>query len=180
MKKIIAALAFFAFAQASVAEDAYAFKGWKLDEQISNMNMTGLLCSKGNGIIADKQCIEKAYKSSETIAGAPIQFMVLFFFDDVLSSIAIREDEKYFNQIRDAMIEKYGKPTSENNEPIQNRAGASFDNSILEWDNSVSKIQLKRRSGKIDASSIVYSSKSGLAESGKRSKQNAASGSHDL
>ena len=165
------------------ADEPYAFKGWKLDENISNLDISELSCVKTHSVhivLGDIQCVEKGYKSKLTIAETPVKFISFNFFNDLLSFINIKVEERYFSQIRDAFIEKYGKPTSEENSVIQNRAGASFDNSVLQWENSVSFIKLEKRSGQVDSSYISFRSKNGLFELEKRSKEKASSGSHDL
>lgn len=47
--------------------------------------------------------------------------------------VAILIPEKDFGALVEALIEKYGKPSSDTNEHAQNRMGATFENRTVKW-----------------------------------------------
>lgn len=159
------------------ADEPYSFKGWRLGAKASELDLSRLDCSPGDGVVADKKC--HAYKK-ETIAGKPSTLVMMLFYDDVLTEVAVVFDQKDYASVMDSMVEKFGHPSQINKDPVTTRAGVSYDNTVAKWKNSVSSIEIEQRSGKIDQSRVKFALDSRIEEFEKRSKKRAATGSHDI
>lgn len=66
-----------------------------------------------------------------------------------------------------ALTEKYGKPTNEKSVPMQNRAGAKFENQIVTWDLPDGRIEVSQRGSTIDKGSVRMSTTEYLKETAK-------------
>lgn len=82
-----------------------------------------------------------------------------------------------FGTVIAALEEKYGKPTSSQAEQIQNKAGASFSNTVTTWKLPDGEIVATERSGKIETMSLRMSTNKVIAqrvEDAKKSVKEAA------
>jgi hypothetical protein len=78
------------------------------------------------------------------------------FFDGRLYSVGMGFGIKFYPEIRDMLAGKYGKPTREKAQNVQNRAGANFENVVSEWDFREGTLKLNMRFGKIDTSWLLF------------------------
>jgi hypothetical protein len=73
-----------------------------------------------------------------------------------LYEIQIRSNVGNWDKFWDGYTTKYGKPKLVSNQPIQNGAGATFDNTIATWENDQSTITLTKRFSRVDNTYIFY------------------------
>lgn len=152
-----------AFAQTNPFE----FKGIALGSDISVLENTSRFeCRDPKNPIADRICSLR-YGERETIAGVPVEVLLLYFYDGKLQTISISFDAKNFTQVADALKEKYGEGSLKTEE-IQNRMGATFENRIVSWRSPGATLEAKRISGKIDRSSVLFRTDFALEEFAKR------------
>ena len=155
------------------------FKGIALGSAIATIEDTGRFsCRDPGNPIADRICSLK-FNEKETIAGAPIRVLALYYYSGKLESISIAFDEKHFSQVAAALAEKYGQGNMKS-ETLQNRMGATFENRILSWRRGEATLEAKRYSGKIDTSSVMYGSDFALQEFTRRRKTSVKDSTKDL
>lgn len=158
-------------------DDAYEFKGIKLGSDIKELvEKPEIPCEfSKDTVIADEICRVRG-----TIGGTPLKSGLLYYYSDKLHSISLTVKASDFDQVVAAMKEKYGKPTDMIREPVQTRAGVTYQNQKYIWQNKTSSITVEKYAGTIDRSHITYHLNSYLDEFTKRSKQKAKSGADDL
>jgi hypothetical protein len=61
-----------------------------------------------------------------------------------------------FDKVSEGLQSKYGKPSSVNNQQVQNKMGATFKNTIFEWKNAESNIAIDERGLDIDTMILFY------------------------
>jgi hypothetical protein len=71
------------------------------------------------------------------------------FLDDKFAEVTIYFESGKFPTMRDAFVERYGKPTSTENIPMQTSMGAKYENQRILWEGKTIVIRLDRYSGKI-------------------------------
>jgi hypothetical protein len=71
--------------------------------------------------------------NSPTLAGVKTEMFLYHFVDGLLFRITVLFDTEAFHLVRDAMVEKYGPPTSEIKDPME-----------LAWENAPSSLRLVR------------------------------------
>ena len=97
------------------------------------------------------------------VVGHTQAYVIFRFFADpnkggayCLFWVSVRTATERFSEFVQAYTEHFGKPTSVNNEPVQNKLGAKFDNHKVTWTNNESSIILEERSGNVDIMSGNY------------------------
>jgi len=116
--------------------------------------------------MADRVCRLK-FGERETIANAPIKMILLYYYSDKLETISIAFDPKYFSEVAAALTEKYGAG-SVTTEAVQNRIGATFENTIHSWRRGNTTLEATRYAGTLDMSSVFYRTDFALEEYGRR------------
>jgi hypothetical protein len=107
-----------------------------------------------NGKFGDQIC-GLSTGESETIAGVPVKTMVLSIYDGKLHAIIINFDPDGFDQVVDGLKEKYGE-SNPMNEQIQNRMGATFENSTFSWRRADATLKATKYSASLDQSSVMF------------------------
>lgn len=74
---------------------------------------------------------------------------VLFYIETTGSS-------KDFDRLKALFQETHGEPSSSSDEVVQNRMGASFNNEVIEYKNSVSSMILRKYADDLDTGSLVH------------------------
>ena len=140
----------------AIPDEPYAFKELRLGMTLEDVkqNRRGLQCRPPSGPIADIVC--SSHPPGDTIAGVQLQSMMLGFHNDRLTSVVLVFDSKSFREVTGALREKYGAPSSEENDAVQNRAGATFDNRKLVWKNATGEIRASERFSKITQSTVQF------------------------
>jgi hypothetical protein len=179
MKRLLCALAL-TTAASGINAQALDFKGIALGAELdavkaANPRLNCRVASDAELPVGDSICT-LGREAGETIAGAPALFMLVGLYDRKVASIAVKFPERSFDQVAAALVERYGKPRSDETSTTQNRAGATFGNRELEWDG----IRLQQRAGKIDESIFVMRSAGSLAEFQRRKAGAAKAGARDL
>jgi hypothetical protein len=91
--------------------------------------------------------------------------------EPALYSIVVRSNVGYWYKFWEAYTAKYGKPTNVSEAPVQNKAGATFDNVEAVWDNGVSTITLIKRFERIDNTYVFYEHRRLASEIKRRVEQ---------
>jgi hypothetical protein len=177
MKRIIFFLLLI-FALPVLADEPYAFKGYKLGAKKSDLELQVFSCNPSKTALSDISCTTN--HQNVWIGNIKPELVMLHFYNDTLSSIYVALSEKDFNAVSEAMIAKLGTPSSSKTEHVQNRMGASFQNQRMAWSNSFSKIEIDQRSGQIDRSAIRYKLNSYDEEFIKRQKGSIKAAADDL
>ena len=100
------------------------------------------------------KCDDVEATSKYAVGGVPIQGLSYRFFESKLYSLWMFVDVRHYSQIREMLVGNYGKPTREKASTVENRAGASFDDIITEWD--FREGTLKLRYVQIDSSWLTF------------------------
>jgi hypothetical protein len=97
-------------------------------------------------------CGDYAYSLANQLSR--LQGLSYRFFESKLYSLWMFVDVRHYSQIWEMLVGKYGKPTREKASTVENRAGASFDDIITEWD--FREGTLKLRYVQIDSSWLTF------------------------
>lgn len=60
-----------------------------------------------------------------------------------------------WDQMREALVAKFGQPTSISSESVQNRMGAQFENDSALWESDASSLLIQKYCGDVDSSVLV-------------------------
>lgn len=60
-----------------------------------------------------------------------------------------------WDQMREALVAKFGQPTSSGSESVQNRMGAQFENDSALWESDASSLLIEKYYGDLDSSVLV-------------------------
>jgi hypothetical protein len=93
-------------------------------------------------------------KRSETIAGVKVIAVFVTLRHNKVESVLVSFSERDFDQVKAALIQKNGPPSSERDEVVQNRLGASFNSNKLVWKQDRASMSLTQRSRKLDESDL--------------------------
>jgi hypothetical protein len=118
--------------------------------------------------------------SLQTYASQPTRYVAVHHHNEVIKSVSVAVDEKYYAAIRDALDEKLGKPKSRTVGSIKNRAGVSFDQETTIWAADGDVLILRRRSGSVDQSSILLTSEANIASQKTKAKERSKTNAKDL
>lgn len=172
MRKTVAFSLLFLIVNMSLAysqESSFDFKGIALKSDISIIeNDPRFTCKVPQDQIYDRHCVLNP-SARETIADAPINFLMLGYYYDLLESIYISFDEKYFSGVISALNEKYGT-VEVKTETVRNRAGGSFENRIYTWGRNKATLKAERYSSRLDSSSVLYRTDFAIEEFARRKK----------
>ena len=164
-----------AFAQS----DPFEFKGIALGSEIAAIESNPRFsCRIANDPIADQVCSLR-FGEKETIAGAPIGTLLLFYYNGKLQTISISFAAKDFLQVADALKAKYGEGSAKT-EAIMNRMGATFENRIVTWRKPGATAEAKRFSSKLDTSSVRFQTDAAMEEFKRRRGSTAKEQAKDL
>jgi hypothetical protein len=181
MKYFIVALFFVLTSSTAVyaEEPPLDFKGIALGTDISAIkNTSKFSCRDVQGPIADQVC-HLNFDENETIAGVPVELLVLYFFSKKLENISIEFNSESFFKVVAALKEKYG-PGEVRSEVVQNRMGATFENEIYSWSRGKAGIEARRYSRKIDTSSVNYHTDFAIEEFERRRSSTTKENADDL
>lgn len=125
--------------------------------------------------LSDTVCT--AYK--ETIAGSPAKLSIVYAIDYKVNIISILFGSSDYQQIKLALIEKYGVGDVKNSE-VANRMGTKFDNQTVTWTDSVSVMTLSKRSGNIDTGELTIRSTTAASDFRERMESESKANAKDL
>lgn len=164
---IISSLIFY---QALAAEPISGFKDILIGSDLAQVKDSPRFeCSSGGAAGSDATCFSQG---EETIAGQKANSVILKYYEHKLGAIYISFPSASFPKIAEALVQKYGSPKTRH-EMLQNRLGATFDNSIHTWVSKDVILEASQYSDSIDKSTLVYV-RSGAMEAYKKKKAEAA------
>ncbi len=74
--------------------------------------------------------------------------------DGTIEEVSASFSTSSFEAVLAALIEKYGKPTSQESERVQNKIGTTFNSMSATWKLSDGTLVVRERSGKVDTMSL--------------------------
>lgn len=107
--------------------------------------------------------LSRCFLSDSRVAGI-LMFPAFVMYKTRLSRMDARFDSDGYSVLRDALIAKYGKPSSERPSKWQNQMGAVFENMETEWSFKSGILRLTLRGNKIDESTLIYADLYGIPE----------------
>ena len=132
-----------------------AFKGIELGSHIARTTGDSRFeCHAVATPIADRVCALRPGEK-ETIAGAPLDSLFLFYERSRLTGITLSLAEKHFQPVVSALQSKYGEGRL-TTEQIRNLNGAPFENRIHQWQMGGMSLLAQRYAGRVDRSTIRY------------------------
>ncbi len=117
-----------------------------------------------------------------TFAGVPIKMWDFDMRDGHLSSIFIILPTSRFDAVVSAMKERLGPPTKSEVSTVQNRMGATFDQTEVVWalSHEGSILAVTKRGYKVDEMRVHLTSKASLDEFDNIRKQEQKAGAKDM
>ena len=100
--------------------------------------------------------------------------------DGTVESVTARFHRNGYETVREALITKYGKPTSRSTDSVQTNAGATFSREAVIWEHQNGRIVLLERSSKIDESTATLSTSKYLQTAIDDQKKRATGGVNKL
>jgi hypothetical protein len=143
---------------------------------------TACLDRSQDRVASIRSCMEHANQVTgyESVAGAGIRYMRFQFYEGKLSSIYFSISSKTFDKASTALVDAYGKPTSDVTSMVSNRMGAQFENRRLTWSSTSGQISITRYVGDLDTSSVMYLSPEGVEEAAKEENARRKKAAGDL
>lgn len=108
------------------------------------------------------ECVRKILADSRWGGTIPDSYSVSLR-DGAVDSVMIVFSHRDFARIADGLIEKYGKPTSDETEALQNRMGATFSSRTLQWHRPDGAIMAMERASTVDKSIVSMKTAAALA-----------------
>jgi hypothetical protein len=116
----------------------------------------------------------------DTLAGQPVEYWSINVIDGRVTRISVTLNNQAFQQIFQAIREKYGTESKLTNSTTQNRAGAAFDQIEATWTKDGRILTVKKRSGKIDQMDVTLTSTEELERAAEGMKEQAKKSAKDL
>lgn len=124
-------------------------------------------CMDPQSPAADKLCRLRPGQS-ETVGGAPVKRLFLYYYSGKLEMISVTLDAKHFVDVVAALTKQYGKASVET-ETMQNASGTSFENRIYTWRRGNASLEVQTYGRDLDNSSMIYRTDFSLQEYTRRS-----------
>lgn len=111
--------------------------------------------------IAGKKCKHEGAQTECSLpwnlklGDAVVSVMMINFYQDKLASVLGIAERDEFLSLLSVFTAKYGEPTMKT-EKWQNRAGASFDNSVAVWKFKGGDLQLRQMGSRVDNSDFQF------------------------
>ena len=169
MKRTLAFLIFCLFLLPSIIfakEQPFGFKHYTIGDDKSYIPPSNFICKDSKTPIADQIC---RYNSKETIAGAPVQLLLLYYYSDKLENISITFKSDHFSKVVSALSKKYGTGKIKT-KAVQNRMGATFENRMHSWSIGNNTLTAKQYSTDLNSSTVYYRVNISLNEMERRKK----------
>jgi hypothetical protein len=99
---------------------------------------------------------EQIQGKQTTIANVPTSLQLFRFFQGSLYTIFASFDQREFEHVNAAFVEKYGPPSSDTTQSYQNAFGATFQGKTVRWTNGISTLELVERSTDLKSSSVIF------------------------
>ncbi|MDP2379083.1 MAG: hypothetical protein Q8M35_01115 [Pseudohongiella sp.] len=115
----------------------------------------------------------------ETIAGSPAKLGIVYALDYKVNVISILFGSSEYQQIKLALIEKYGMGDVKDSE-VTNKMGARFNNQTVTWTDSANVMTLSKRSGNVDRGDFTIRSTTAVSELRERMESESKANAKDL
>lgn len=134
----------------------------------ASINVSGPLC-------VEKQPEPIGLQLPRQVSGDGIKYAStsVRVVDGTLVSLSLDFKQFKFNDFVDMFVGKYGPPTADYSETVENRSGASFASRHLSWNGKHMTIQLIERFGKVDDSHAIFSDNAAVLKA-KAARQDKA------
>ncbi len=153
---------------AAAQEGPFELNGLALGSDLASVEATSrFACADPQSPAADKLCRLQPGQS-ETVGGAPIKRLFLYFYSGKLEMISVTLDAKYFVDVVTALTKQYGKAAVEA-ETMQNMSGAAFENRIYTWRRGNATLEVQTYGRDLENSSMIYRTDFSLQEYTRRS-----------
>jgi len=150
------------------------FKGIRIGSKTADLP-NNWRCEYKKTKFSDTVCT--AYK--ETIAGSPAKLGIVYALDYKVNVISILFGSSEYQQVKLALIEKYGMGDIKDSE-VTNKMGARFDNQTVTWTDSANIMTLSKRSGNVDRGDLTIRSTTAVSELRERMESESKANAKDL
>lgn len=186
MKTLFKAIATLLFLQAiTAAANDFEIKGIKLgltEPEVESIfgNVQNTHANGGCSGSSDRSCsynpkFRDMPAELKSIAGYPVDFYAVRFESEKAFYIYIKLHTNAFDSVANALISKYGQPSTKTQEVLQNKLGASFVNDIYKWQSAGQTLSVRRHAGRVDAMAINLTNDATIERKAKlRAEKNAA------
>ena len=113
------------------------------------------------------------YPALQSFGSAAISYFAVMQVDNVVSEVSLKLSNSDWLVSKNALIEKFGAPHSSESSTIQNRAGASFDQEVLSWDDGDLMLTATKRSSSVDDMSVRLGSRTAMIDANKKMQEDA-------
>ena len=147
---------------------AFDFKGIEIGSKTNTENIEdelGITCretSKANGFYCT---------GDTTIAGGEASISIFLDKDYTVETIKVKFLPVNFEDVKIALLDKFGKPKLSYEETLQNVMGAEFIQQRVSWQNKTSYMYLDKYDDKIDESSLFFATNKFSEEAEKHSQK---------
>lgn len=174
-----AAVVLLAYSISVNAQEPFDFKGTKLGSHLRDLpNRLRYDCRPNITPIADAVCTLES-SQQETIAGATVRSMFLYYYDNQLSSISLTIEARSMDEVVAALTGRYGQPRVDQ-QTVANRKDGRTTNQINTWSNDVSMIEVRSIGAGDNASSVRFYSADAPTQFRIRSEKIKARNAKDL
>jgi hypothetical protein len=118
--------------------------------------------------------------SLDTFGGKRVKSWLVMFRDTKAHTVGVTLPTASFDEVIASMKERYGAPTSEKASTVQNRMGASFDQTEVEWRVGGSIIAARRRASNINDMRILLSDEASIRDGAKGRESDTKAGAKDM
>jgi hypothetical protein len=120
------------------------------------------------------------YPALKSFAGQRVKFISLLKVNEQVQSVRVSLPTDGWAVILGAMTEKFGPPASSLNSTVQNRAGASFEQTIVTWKANGQYLVAKKLGSDINHMAIALGSEAADATLMESTKEKSKAGAKDL
>lgn len=120
------------------------------------------------------------YPALKSFAGQRVNYISLLKLNEQVQSVSVSLPTKGWAVILGALTEKFGPPTSSINSTVQNRAGASFGQTIATWKADGQYLIAQKLGSNINNMAISLGSEAADATLMESAKEKSKEGAKDL
>jgi hypothetical protein len=174
----------------ALADEPLSFRGFELGAARAKMieALPGSTCGTLTCTWRSSDCLKGGRSKPEydecirTMKYGPItpSYATATFQADQLVSVMVEIPTFSFETYVTALTEKFGPPSSETTEQLQNRMGATWPNRIVVWSRGDARFRITQRSLGIDTGSIMFVSTEYLRQQDAERKARAKASAKDL
>ena len=118
-------------------------------------------------------CFKDMCSKHFDIKGVPVDALFIFT-EDTLNEIGFAFKPTNYKALKDALIEKYGKPTQVEKELLQNNMGATFEGESASWKMKNGEVIISQYNGSTELGSILMHSPEYIKQNNEKRKDDKA------